>query len=276
MSATLGPGGVTAPTDDDFIDGFRRPVTQGNWVRDMNPISVFLILGSLPLIAVAVSGIIVPSIVCVAVVLIALVGGVGRSFIVTYFKLWIAIGLLLFLLRSAFFKGGHVLFTIGKISVTTEGLMDGLSFSLLVMAVSGAVALYFALVPIKYLTLALELKGVTPRATYVLLAAFQAITDLGKNARVIMDAQKSRGIETEGSIVQRVRAFVPVLAPVFLSAMAATEEKAIALDARAFNSREVHSHLVSLRATPMWEIVLVAVALAGAILACAGAVLSWY
>lgn len=273
MSNPLKPGDSAARTDDEFIDSFRRPVTQGNWVRDMNPISVFLILGALPLIAMAVSGIIAPSIVCVAFVLIALVGGVGRSFTATYLKLWIAVGLLLFVLRSAFFEGGHILFTVGKISVSTEGLMDGLRFSLLVMAISGAITLYFALVPIKYLTLALELKGVTPRATYVLLAAFQAITDLGKNTRVIMDAQKSRGIETEGNVVQRVKAFVPVLAPVFLSAMAATEEKAIALDARAFNSREAHSHLVSLRATPAWEIVLVGVSLLGAVVAFTGALL---
>lgn len=262
--------------DDDFVGSFRRPMTQGNWVRDMNPISVFLILGSLTVTAVAVPGIVAPSIVCVAVVLIALIGGVGRAFIANYFRLFIGVGLLLFVLRTAFFQGGHVLFTVGAIAVSTEGVMDGLRFSLVVMAISGAVTLYFALIPIKYLMLALELKGITPRATYVLLAAFQAITDLGTNSRVIMDAQKSRGIETEGSVIRRVRAFVPVLAPVFLSAMAATEEKAIALDARAFNSRVAHSHLVSLRATPAWEIVLVAVALLGAVVACAGTVLSWY
>jgi energy-coupling factor transport system permease protein len=276
MSATSGRAGAADRTDDDFIAGFRRPAAQGNWVRDMNPISVFLILGSLAVLAVAVSGIVAPLGVCAAFVLIAFVGGVGRSFIASYFRLFIAVGLLLFVLRSAFAEGRHVLFTVGAIAVSTEGVMEGLRFALVVMAISGAITLYFALVPIKYSMLALELKGVTPRATYVLLAAFQAIIDLGKNARVIMDAQKSRGIETEGSVVRRIRAFVPVLAPVFLSAMAATEEKAIALDARAFNSRVAHSHLVSLRATPVWEIVLVAVALLGAIVACAGAVLTWY
>lgn len=274
MSATPDRADVTARTDD-FIDGFRRPVTRGNWVRDMNPISVFLVLGSLAVVAVAVPGIAAPAIVGAAVVFISVVGGVGRSFIVSYIKLWIAVGLLLFVLRAAFFEGEHVLFEVGAIAVTTEGVVDGLRFSLVVMAISGAVTLYFALVPIKYAMLALESKGVTPRATYVLLAAFQAITDLGKNARLIMDAQKARGIETEGNVVQRFRAFVPVLAPVFLSAMAATEEKAIALDARAFNSREARSHLVSLRATPTWEKVLVAVALFGAVVACAGAILSW-
>jgi energy-coupling factor transport system permease protein len=276
MSATSGRAGPAARTDEDFVAGFRRPAARGNWVRDMNPISVFLILGSLAVIAVALSGIVAPLGVCAAFVLIAFVGGVGRAFVASFFRLFVAVGLLLFVLRSAFAGGSPVLFTVGAIAVSTEGLMEGLRFALVVMAISGVITLYFALVPIKYSMLALELKGVTPRATYVLLAAFQAITDLGKNARVIMDAQKSRGIETEGSIVQRVRAFVPVLAPVFLSAMAATEEKAIALDARAFNSRVAHSHLVTLRASPVWEVVLVTIALLGAVVACAGAVLPWY
>ena len=268
--------GGAAIRAEDFIDGFRRPATQGNWVRDMNPISVFLVLGSLAVIAVAVPGIVAPSAVCVVLVLISLAGGVGRPFIGNFFRLFVAIGLLLFVLRSAFAGGTPVLFTIGAITVSTEGVLEGLRFALVVMAISGTVTLYFALIPIKYSMLALELKGVTPRATYVLLAAFQAITDLGKNARVIMDAQKSRGIETEGSFIQRIRAFVPVLAPVFLSAIAATEEKAIALDARAFNSRVAHSHLVFLRTTPAWEVVLVAVAILCAVVACAGVVVPWY
>jgi energy-coupling factor transporter transmembrane protein EcfT len=275
MSADQDRGGA-AIRAEDFIDGFRRPATQGNRVRDMNPISVFLVLGSLAVIAVAVPGIVAPSTVCVVLVLISLAGGVGRPFIGNFSRLFVAIGLLLFVLRSAFAGGTPVLFTIGAITVSMEGVLEGLRFALVVMAISGTVTLYFALIPIKYSMLALELKGVTPRATYVLLAAFQAITDLGKNARVIMDAQKARGIETEGNFVQRVRAFVPVLAPVFLSAIAATEEKAIALDARAFNSRVNHSHLVTLRPTPAWEVVFVAIAILCAVVACAGAVVPWY
>ncbi|MGV8852432.1 MAG: energy-coupling factor transporter transmembrane component T [Rhodoglobus sp.] len=266
---------LTERIDENFVDSFRRPATQRNWLRDFNPISLLLILASLAVVAVAIPGIIAPFVIGLVFIPIAVLGGVGRSFIATYAKLWIVVGLLLFVLRAALIEGEHVIFEIGPITVTEEGVMDGLQFSLTVMAISGAVALFFALVPMKYLMLALELKGVSPRATYVLLASFQAITDLGKNARTVMEAQKSRGIETDGNAVQRLKAFFPILAPVFLSAMTSTEERSIALDARAFSSREPHSHLVSLRTTPKWEGAVVIVAIAGAVLAVVWAVLSW-
>src|SRR5690606_13781054 len=109
--------------------------------------------------------------------------------------------------------------------------------------------LFFAVVTVRYLMLALELRGLTPRATYVVLASFQTITDLGRNARTVLEAQQSRGIETQGNFVTRARAFFPIIAPVFLAALNQTEERAIALDARAFNARTKHTHLVTLRRT---------------------------
>lgn len=267
---------VSDQTDESFVDSFRRPATQGNWLRDMNPISIFLIFVSLAVISAAVPKIIVPLIVNIIFIPIAMLGGVGRSYLWLYAKLWFIVGLILFVLRAAFIEGTQVLFVIGTITVTQEGVMDGLLFSLAVMGICGAVALYFALVPMKYLMLALELKGVTPRATYVLLASFQAITDLGKNARVVMEAQKSRGIETEGNIFQRLKAFFPILAPVFLAALTSTEERAIALDARAFYSRGAHSQLASLRPTPKWEHIIVVLTIVGCVLVGVGAMLSWF
>lgn len=267
---------VTERTDESFVDGFRRPATQGNWLRDFNPISLLVILASLAVIAVTIPGIAAPLVIGIVFIPIAMLGKVGRTFTATYAKLWVVVGLLLFVLRAALIEGEHVLFELGPIAVTEEGVMDGLRFSLAVMAICGAVTLFFALVPMKYLMLALELKGVSPHATYVLLASFQAIIDLGKNARTVMEAQKSRGIETEGNVLSRLKAFFPILAPVFLAAMTSTEERAIALDARAFNSRGAHSHLVSLRPTPKWEIAIVFISIAAVVVAVVGAVLSWF
>lgn len=266
---------VTAPADR-FAATFERELTLGNWVRDRNPITTLLVLASLAVVAFGIPGAIAPVAVSVVFLGIAFAGGVGRSFTMTFLKLWLVVGLLLFVLRAALLKGATVLFSLGPIAVTKEGIIEGLRFSTVVMAICGAVALFFALVPIRNLMLALELRGLTPYASYVLLASFQAITDLGKTAKVVLDAQKARGIETEGSIGRRIRAFVPVLAPVFLSAMTATEERAIALDARAFNSRIPHSHLVIMRATPRWEWVVVVLAIAAAILSCIGGAVEWF
>ena len=261
--------------DDGFGDTFRLESTLGNWVRDRNPIAVLTVLTSLAVVAVGLPGLVAPISINVVFVLIAFIGGVGRSFSLTYLKLWVVVGVLLFVLRAALIKGEHVLFTLGPLSVTREGVVDGLRFATVVMAISGAIALFFALIPIKHLMLALELRGVSPHASYVILASFQAITDLGKAAKVVMEAQKARGIETEGSIAKRAKAFVPVLAPVFLSAMTATEERAIALDARAFNAGVAHSHLVLIRKTRSWEWIASGAAVIIAILSCVAGALGW-
>jgi len=233
-------------------------------------------LVSLVVIAIAIPGVLAPALVCASFVVIAFCAGVGPSFASTYAKLFAVVGLILFVLRAAFIPGSTILFTVGPIAVSLQGVVDGARFTLAVMAMCGAVTLFFSLVPMKYLMLALELKGMTPRATYVILASFQSIIDLGKNAKVVMDAQKSRGIETEGSIAQRVRAFVPILAPVFLAAMNQTEERALALDARAFNSRQAHSHLVSLHGIRTRDIAVLCAALALAAVSIVGALLTWY
>lgn len=268
---------MTATTErPGFADTFRRPATLGNWLRDRNPITLLVALVSLAVIAVAVPGVVVPVAVSVAFVVLAGFGGVGRAYSLTYLKLYAGVGVILFVLRALLIGGAHVLLTLGPLKVSTESVLNGLRFATVVMAVCGAITLFFALVPMKYLMLALELRGVTPRATYVMLASFQAIADLGRTARVVLDAQKARGIETEGNVVKRVRAFFPVLAPVFLSAMTSTEERAIALDARAFNARGPRTHLVSLRPMPGWEWLVVGTFACGAVVSCVGGVLGWF
>lgn len=266
---------ISPVLDQAFVDRFRKPATQGNRVRDLNPISFAIIMLALAVSAVALPSLAGPAAICVVFVVLSMAAGVSKTFLPAYGKLFAVVGLILFVLRAMFLPGEHVLFTMGPISVSTEGIIQGLHFAFVVMALCGAMVLYFMVTPMKHLMLALELKGVTPRATYVILASFQAITDLGKNTKVVMDAQKSRGIETEGGITRRLTAFVPILAPVFLTAMSQTEERALALDARAFNSRSAHTHLVSLRPVGASENMLVCAAVAVAVLSIAGAIFLW-
>ena len=61
-----------------------------------------------------------------------------------------------------------------------------------------------------------------------------------------MDAQRSRGIETEGSIANRMKAFLPVLGPLVVSSIANTEERALTLQARGFSVKTKKSSLKTL------------------------------
>ena len=126
-----------AQIDRDFVDSFRRPVGQGNWIRDINPIIAFLVLGCLAIIPIFIKGLIAPAAMCAAFVAISLFAGVGRRFIPGYFKLFLAVGLVLFVLRAAFEPGNHTLFTFGPLTPTWEGVDHGARFALVVMVLCG-------------------------------------------------------------------------------------------------------------------------------------------
>ena len=103
----------------------------------------------------------------------------------------------------------------------------------------------------------LEKKGASHEISYIVLASFQTIIDLKKNTSMIMESQKARGIETEGNIKNRIKAFFPILGPLVLGAISNTEEKAIAMDARAFSLKCNHTFLRELRPVPVYEKVIV-------------------
>ncbi|MCP3426780.1 energy-coupling factor transporter transmembrane protein EcfT [Rothia sp. AR01] len=255
------PAGLT-PEEQAFVARLRAPITSGNWLRDLNPINTFVLVACLAVVAFALPGFVPSLAVCLAYVVLAALAGVGRRFASTFAKLFLVVGGILFALRAVFLDAGERLLVLGPFTVSTGGLLQALEFSLLVMALCGALTLFFTMTPMKNLMLALEARGVRPTVTYVILASFQAITDLGKSSTTVMNAQRSRGIETEGSLLTRLRSFGPILAPVFLTAMNQTEERALSLDARAFSYSKKHTQLSTLRAVPAGEVALVALAVA--------------
>lgn len=277
---------VTAPTmtvdatsslDMAFIERFRRPATLHNPIRNANPLILLSAAVPFAVMAATLPKVVGPAGICLAVLIIGFLGGVGPSFAKNYVRLFGIVGGLLFVVRVIFAADpANALWAWGPFAISPLSIADAADFALIVMAMCGILTLFFALVPVGHLMLALEHLGVSRKASYVVLASFQAIIDLGGNTRTVMDAQKARGIETEGSLLRRAGAFFPVLTPVFLSAMSQTEERALALDARAFNAPTAHSRLVFLPPTGLVQWVILAVVIACAVFSVIGKVLLWH
>lgn len=76
-----------------------------------------------------------------------------------------------------------------------------------------------------------------PRAiAYIILAIPQLIPRLQSKAQRILNAQQARGLRTEGNLMGRLRALLPLIAPLINSALQETEKRALALEVRAFHS----------------------------------------
>lgn len=71
---------------------------------------------------------------------------------------------------------------------------------------------------------------------YVILATLQIIPRVQAQMSTIIEAQKSRGLETSGSVINRLRAYTPLLGPLFFGSVQQAVERSIALESRAFSA----------------------------------------
>jgi len=95
--------------------------------------------------------------------------------------------------------------------------------------------------------LALVQAGAPSALAYIVVTAIQLLPEMQANAAGILNAQQARGLETEGKLSVRIAAFLPLLAPLIYGALENVQERALALDARAFRAerpktswRELH------------------------------------
>jgi energy-coupling factor transport system permease protein len=140
------------------------------------------------------------------------------------------------LVNVFFFPGGEtVLLRIGPITATAEGLGFALEILARIMAISGAVTLFYLTTRPGDLVVDLERRGISPRVAFVANASVQTVPAMVERATQITSAQRARGLDTEGSIWRRVRGILPIVGPVILGSIAEVEERTMALEARGFS-----------------------------------------
>jgi len=186
--------------------------------------------------AVVVGGLIGPAIlVIVAVLGPAIAAGVVRPLVRTTLLVSAPIAVSAVLVNLFFFPGGStVLLQIGPITATAEGLAFALEILARILAISGAITLFYLTTRPGDLVLDLERRGVGARVAFVANASVQTVPAMVERAGQITAAQRARGLDTEGSIWRRLRGVLPIVGPAILGSVAEIEERTMALEARAF------------------------------------------
>jgi len=231
--------------DTDFIDSFRSYQKEGNFWADLNPLTKLNIC-----LAFAFSALVmmdyrygIPLILFIC--LLAAFSGKFKEFILLFGRLSLIIIVFVTLIRQIGMRTGNVtpLINIFGWQWYLESFIKGWNTITFILGFSGSLLLFFTTTPMRDLMYTLEQKGMSHENSFIMLASMQNIIDLRKASVVILESQKSRGIETEGNVFVRAKAFFPTLGPLILAAIASTEQKAIAMDARAFSVRRKHTFL---------------------------------
>lgn len=149
------------------------------------------------------------------------------------------------LMQVLFTRGGTPLFSFWIFNISTMGLLNGIFIfmrfvlitvmstvlTLTTEALELADAIEFFLTPLKRLNFPVH------EMTLMLTLAMRFVPTMVDEAEVIMNAQRSRGVSfEEGTLMDRIRNFVPLLLPLFISSYDRAPQLATAMEARGYHS----------------------------------------
>ena len=233
----------------------------------LNPLTKATLATVTAIGAVLLGGVVGPvGLVIVAVLLPAAVARVLPQLVRTGLLLSAPIAISAFVVNLFFYPGAEtVLLRIGPIAATAEGLAFAVEILVRILAISGAVTLFYLTTRPADLVVDLERRGVSPRVGFVANASVQTVPAMVDRAQQITAAQRARGLDTEGSVWRRIRGVVPIVGPVILGSIAEVEERTMALEARGFTRPGRRTLLwtpadSTIQAVARWALVLALVA----------------
>ena len=179
--------------------------------------------------------------------------------------MWRSIKPILFLiaftaaLNVLYVHEGDTLFQWRFIHITTGGLSNAAFIAVRILClIVGSSLLTYTTTPtaltdaIERLLAPLKWIGVNPHELAMMMTiALRFIPTLMEETDKIMAAQKARGADMEsGGLLQRVRALVPILIPLFVSSFRRAYDLAMAMECRCYRGGEGRTRMKQLRTAP--------------------------
>ncbi|MBD5154826.1 MAG: energy-coupling factor transporter transmembrane protein EcfT [Oscillibacter sp.] len=153
---------------------------------------------------------------------------------------------------NLFYTPGEPLVTFWIFKITKEGIFTAFFMVLrITMLIMGTFLLTYTTSPIA-LTDGLEsllnplkkIKVPVHELAMIMSIALRMIPTLIEETDKIMSAQKARGADFEsGNLLQRAKALVPILVPLFISAFRRADELAVAMECRCYHGGEGRTKL---------------------------------
>ncbi len=157
---------------------------------------------------------------------------------------------------NLFYTSGTVLWSWGILKITEEGIWKaGFMVLRILMLIACALLLTYTTSPIlltdgleKLLRPLKKLNFPVHELSMMMSIALRFIPTLIQETDKIISAQKARGADFDsGNLIQKAKALIPILIPLFISSFRRAEELAIAMECRCYHGDEGRTSLRQLR-----------------------------
>lgn len=206
------------------------------WFKGLYPSTKALIVLLLILLSMMSSKWQVQLCLIAVTMILALLSGTLVRLIKLFFESLALIVIFLFVMQIFFigYPDSHQIWWIIKFSQT--GFNTATILACRIIAISLPIIWYFLVTSNSVIIQALDQTKLPKKVIFVLASTIQVVPQLMWQSNTINEAQQARGVETTGSIWQRIKTFVPMMGPLVLSSVEQNEEKVLTLQARGFSN----------------------------------------
>jgi len=179
-----------------------------------------------------------------AIVPLCFVGRVSREFFASAIRLIIPAAGFIFVMQSFFQPVGQtIIFKFWFLDVTEESLAFAFRIATRIAVMISAFTLLLMTTHPSELMSDLTRRGLPGQFAYVIISTLQILPQMQAKAQTIINAQRSRGLDTESSFIKRAGSLIPLVGPLVFGSLVEVEERAIAIEARGFTSTHVKTSL---------------------------------
>ena len=179
-----------------------------------------------------------------AIVPLSFFGKVSREYFSSVLHVILPAVAFIFLMQ-AFFQpiGKTVIFQFWFLDVTRESLLYAFRIAVRIAVMISAFTIFLLTTHPSELMSDLTRRGLPSQFAYVIISSLQILPQMQAKAQTIIDAQRSRGLDTQGSFIKRAGILVPLVGPLVFGSLVEVEERAIAIEARGFTSKKLKTSL---------------------------------
>lgn len=222
-------------------------------LHQLNPLTKLTLIFALILPAFLVPYYWTPHLLLVLVLFpLAFLGKVQREYFYAATRLILPAAGFLFVMQALFIPGGEtVLARAWFLTLTQESLLVAFANAVRIFVMISSFTLFMLTTHPSELMSDLTQRGLPGQFAYVIIATLQIIPQMQAKANTILAAQRSRGLDTESSLIRRIRALLPLVGPLVFGSLVEVEERAIAIEARGFTSRRAKTSLREILDRPL-------------------------
>lgn len=199
------------------------------------------------------------------IILLSVLSKNTKEFLSVFMKSIVVIVLFIFIIQTFIIQNEDSQPIWWFFKFSQMGLTSSLLMTSKIVGISSTIIYFFQVTQTKDINHALEKSGIPKKVTFIIASTIQLIPQMSSLSVTITEAQKSRGIESEGNLLVRMKSFIPMIGPLVLSSIQQTEERVLTLEARGFSSKHKKTAIYELKKSKLDHMLIVTCVLAGII-----------